>query len=93
MYENDTEPRLSPTRAMSLNGKKALDVWDQSVRVVDGHYELDIPFKQVQPDLSNSKIMAKRKLEFPRRKMAKNPEFGIKYRSGMQAYIDEGYAE
>ena len=37
--------------------------------------------------------MAEHRLEFLRWKMAKNPDFGNRYRSGRRVYIDEGYAE
>ena len=80
-------------RVRCLNDKIALDVWDRSIHGVDGHYELDIPFNKVPPDLPNNKVMAERRLEFLRRKMVKNPEFATRYKTGMQGYIDEGYAE
>ena len=93
LYDCDVEPTLSPTRAMSVNDKKALAVWDDSVHVVDGQYMLDIPFKQVPPMLPNNKKMAERRLEFLQRKMTNNAEFGKRYRAGIQEYINDGYAE
>ena len=78
---------------MSVNDRKALAVWDASLHVVNGHYELDIPFKQTPPTLPDNKKMAERRLGYLRRKMENNPEFGEKYKAGMQEYIKEGYAE
>ena len=92
LFETDAESTLSPARAMSVNDRKALAVWDASVHVVNGHYELDIPFKQTPPTLPDNKKMAERRLGYLRRKMENNPEFGEKYKAGMQEYIKEGYA-
>ena len=28
-----------------VDDKRAVDIWEQSVEVAEGHYQLDIPFK------------------------------------------------
>ena len=93
LYETDVESTLSPARAMSVNDRKALTVWDSSVHVVNGHYELDVPFKQSPPTLPANRKMAERRLGYLQRKIENNPEFGERYKAGIQDYINEGYAE
>ena len=77
---------------MSVNDRKALAVWDASVHVVNGHYELDIPFKQTPPTLPDNRKMVERRPGYLRRKIENNPEFGEKYKAGINEYIKEGYA-
>jgi hypothetical protein len=36
---------------MSQNDKRVVSIWDNSVSLVKGHYELEIPFKNVPPEL------------------------------------------
>ena len=89
----EDEPALSGARAMSVSDRKALEVWNKSLEVKDGHYVLSIPFKQTPPDLPDNKYMAAKRFEYLRRRMNSNPEFSQRYRDNMQAYIDAGYAE
>ena len=93
LYDMDDDHALSPIRAKSVNDQLVLDVWDNSVDVVDGHYQLDIPFKKANPMLPNNKIVAERRLKYLRRRMDKDADFAARYKAGMQAYLDDGYAE
>ena len=34
----------------SVDDKRAADIWEWSVEVVEGHYQLDIPFKSKFPN-------------------------------------------
>ena len=60
--------------------------------VVDGYYQLDIPIKKF-PDLPNNRLLAEKRLMYLRRRMDKDAEFAARYFSGMQSYLDDGYAE
>ena len=43
----------------SVDDKRAVDIWKQSVEVVEGHYQLDIPFKSKLPNLSDNLLLRK----------------------------------
>ena len=68
-------------------------MWNKSIQVVDGHYMLEIPFKQLPPALPDNKVMAMKRLQYLHARMVKDQQFGQRYRENMQAYIDAGYAE
>ena len=59
LYDTDDDHTLSPPiRAKSVNDQLVLVVWDNSTDVVNGHYQLDIPFKKANPMLPNNKNVA-----------------------------------
>ena len=72
---------------------KVLNVWDKSVEVVNGHYQLDIPFKEDTPNMPDDRQMAEKRLQHLIRRMKKEPTFGERYAAGIKDYIDQGYAE
>jgi len=53
----DSVPQLS--RA----DKKALEIWEQSIQVVDGHYHVDIPLKSNEPNLPDNNSVAEKRLQ------------------------------
>jgi len=44
-WELEEKHLLSDNKATSVNDKKAIEYWDESSRLVDGHYEMAISFK------------------------------------------------
>ena len=47
----------------SVEDKKAVDIWERSVRIVDGrHYYLDIPFKSEDFSLRDNRNFAEKRL-------------------------------
>lgn len=48
---------------MSQEDKRVLEVWNNSVRLQDGHYELDIPFRTLPPVFPDNKFMAVKRLQ------------------------------
>ena len=93
LFEENHDPKLSPTRAMSVNDRKALKTWDESLRVVNGHYQLDVPFKQLPPDLPDNKFVAEKRFQHLQRRIGTDRTFGDRYRKTVQEYLDNGYAE
>ena len=78
---------------MSVDDKRVLDIWDNSVRQEDGHYVLDIPFKQYPPELPNNRIQAAKRLNGLKRRFIRDPELLSKYSDGIKDLVDKGYAE
>ena len=48
---------------LSVNDRKALSVWNESIQLENGHYALDIPFKTRPPRLPNNLFVAQRRLQ------------------------------
>ena len=62
MFEMDfSEKTYGQNFSMSLEDKKALSVMEESLKVVDGHYQLDLPFCD-EPALPNNRTVAERRL-------------------------------
>ena len=43
----------------SVDDKKAVDMWEQSIELVNGHYQMDIPFKSKNPNLPDNRTVLK----------------------------------
>ncbi|XP_077974180.1 uncharacterized protein LOC120329794 [Styela clava] len=59
----------------------------------DGHYEIDLPFKNPNVILPKNKSHAEQRLEYLRRRFLKEPDFYNEYKSFVKDMIDNGYAE
>lgn len=79
-------------RAMSINDRKALEIWDKSVSLQDGHYELSIPFKE-DHRLTDNRPMAESRLKSLHRRLSKDEELHRKYTEGIADLLKENYAE
>ena len=77
----------------SVDDKRAVDIWEQSVEVVEGHYQLDIPFKSELPNLPDNGSGAEKRLQSLTHQFRKDPELRAKYKGGIQELLDKGYAE
>jgi len=79
-------------RGMSVEDRKALEMWRAGVRYQDGHYTLPIPFRVLPPKLPDNRAMALKRLNSLARKLQRDPELRRQYISGIQALVDKGYA-
>ena len=77
----------------SVDDKRAVDIWERSVEVVEGHYQLDIPFKSKLPNLPDNRIVAGKRLQSLAHQFRKDPELHAKYKGRIQELLDKGYAE
>ena len=72
-WEVEDDFILNATKSLSVNDMKVLNVWDKSVEVVDGHYQLDTPFKEDIPNMPDDRQMAEKRLQHLIRRMKKDP--------------------
>ena len=77
----------------SVDDKKAVDMWEQSIELVNGHYQMDIPFKSKNPNLPDNRVIAEKRLQSLTRRFLRDPELHSKYKGGIQELFDKGYAE
>ena len=79
------------TTSLSQSDKYVLNLWDQNHRKVDGHYELQIPWKNSE-DLPNDIAVAKARLSSLLKKLQRE---GLeeRYNVEFQKLIDKGYVE
>eukprot|EP00112_Aurelia_sp_Birch-Aquarium-sp1_P001995 Seg1219.7 transcript_id=Seg1219.7/GoldUCD/mRNA.D3Y31 product="hypothetical protein" protein_id=Seg1219.7/GoldUCD/D3Y31 len=55
-----------------MEDKKALAVLDDTAKLVDGHYQLAIPWRDIQPCLPNNKSVAEHRLKHLKRKLSRD---------------------
>ena len=66
---------------------------EYSVKLVDGHFQVALPWREDPPDIPNNKIMAERRLRSLRNRLMKDTELFKRYTEAMQDYIAKGHAE
>ena len=77
---------------MSVNDKKVISLWDKTTEQRDGHYVMDIPFKDSDVRLADNKQMALHRLKSLGRKLDKNCDLKTKYTDGINELLAKGYA-
>lgn len=58
--------------SMSVEDKRALAVMESTVKLVDGHYQLALPWREPVPKLPNNRIMAERRLELLKKRFLRD---------------------
>ncbi|KAL9977579.1 hypothetical protein ACROYT_G014998 [Oculina patagonica] len=79
-------------RSVSVEDRRAEDILRETTKLVDGHYETGLLWKEDNPQLPNNKAIAESRLSSLQRKFQRDPELEKRYRMVMQEYIDRGYA-
>ena len=82
----------SEVKAMSVDDKRVASLWDESVRKVQGPYELPIPFRDSEPRLPASQDMAARRLASLGRRLSWDSSMMAQYSQGMDNLCTSGYA-
>ena len=77
----------------SVEDKRALHVMEESVKLVDGHFQVALPWRKDPPGIPNNKPMAEKRLRSLQNRLEKDGELLEKYTNTMQDYISKGYAE
>ena len=75
---------------MSVEDRKAKEIMDQSATLVNGHYQIKLPFRQEFPSLPDSLPAAEKRLMWLKRRMQRDPVFHAKYSSVVEKYQTEG---
>ena len=78
--------------SMSIEDRVAKEMMIETTTLVDGHYQIGLPFKHNPPNLPDSLPTAKKRLQYLKDKMNRNPKFHEKYSKVMKNYVDEGAA-
>lgn len=85
-----TDEYLSP---LSVNDRKTLEIWNESIWQCNGHYEVAIPFKNRPPNLPDNLSSVTQRLQNLRRKLLRDPSLHEKYTAYMNELLLKGYAE
>ncbi|XP_068697634.1 uncharacterized protein [Montipora foliosa] len=78
---------------MSVEDRKAKEIMDQSTTLVNGHYQIKLPFRLEFPSLPDSLPTAEKRLTWLKRRMQRDPVFHAKYSSVVEKYQTEGHQD
>ncbi|XP_068728862.1 uncharacterized protein [Montipora capricornis] len=65
----------------SVDDKKAVNIWEQSIELVNGHYHMDIPFKSKNPNLPDNRVIAEKRHRSLTRRLLRDPDLHVKYKA------------
>ena len=82
--ENDV-PILTPKE------KQAVNTVELGVKIIDGRYQIPIPWKAERVKLPDNYDMAVRRLECTEKRLLKNPDIAASYSSTINQYAQKGY--
>ena len=77
--------------SMSVEDKYALKTMEESCKLVDGHYEIAMPWRKGMPCLPNNVALAEARLRHLKRRLDRDVQLLNKYKTTMKDYIDKGY--
>ena len=92
MFSNDFCGDVSDTgQSLSVEDVQALDKMDSSVKRVDGHYELALPWRTGCPSLPYNRPMAEKRVDSLRMKLLRDPDLFDLYKSKMSEYSQRNF--
>ena len=94
LWKTDFENMEVETKVCaSVEDQGALEIMEGSLREVNGHFQVALPWRHDPPYLPNNKVMAERRALLLRRRLMKDEDLLEKYRTTMNDYIEKGHAE
>ena len=79
--------------AHSVDDVRALSKMKSSTKMIDGHYEVALSWRNDRPLLPNNRKLASKRLECLKRKLEKDSELFEKYKDKIDEYLNLGYAK
>ena len=83
----DTSPSLS------IEDQKAARIMKESAQLVDGHYQVRLPFHHEAPKLPDNHKIAAKRLDLLKKRFAKDDRLREQYTAVMKKYEEEGAAK
>ena len=77
----------------SQEDERFLQILEEGAKLVNGHYEIPLPFRRVDIQLPNNKVQAEKRLASLKKKMARNNKFKDDYIEFMKELTSKGYAK
>jgi hypothetical protein len=93
MFQMDfNETHATSATEMSVEDRKALSIMEDSAKLVDGHYQIALPWRDSTPSLPNNKQMVEKRLISLQWRLKRNPVLRKQYRVVIEDYLEKGYA-
>ena len=85
--------QYSDSMELSKNDRFALKLMRDSKTSVDGHYQVDFPWRPGASQLNNNRNQALIRLSYLQRRLDRNPDLKKRYAEVLEGYIFKGYAK
>ena len=93
MYSNEFNELAGEKRALSVEDERFLSIMNDNARMVHGHHQLPLPFRDPQLHLPNNRSQALNRLLSVKRKFEKDPGYKEKYVEKVEAFLAKGFAK
>ena len=94
LWKTDFENSEVETRvSASVEDKRALEVMERTLKMVDGHYQVALPWRYYPPYLPNNRVVAERRGLLLKKRLLRDEAMREKYKATMTDYIEKGHAE
>ena len=77
----------------SKEDKRARKQMETTVKKVDGHYQMGLPWRYEEPFLPDNRPLAETRLQHLKRRLIKDDGLKQKYTETIQGYLEKGYAQ
>ncbi|CAH8466083.1 unnamed protein product [Dicrocoelium dendriticum] len=92
LYDGGFESAGSSHRSLSMEDKAALEIAENSVRLVEGHFEVALPWRKRQMIVPNNFVSALHRLHCLSRRLVNDPTMCERYTAALETSIAKGYA-
>ena len=93
MYNNEfTDTSTDASRSMSIENTRALTIMQSTICLVDGHYQLSLPWRHKTPCLPNNRPVAEKRLRLLKRRLLRDEVLLKNYKNIIAEYIELGHA-
>jgi hypothetical protein len=94
LWKTDFEGSLVETKVCpSVEDKKALQIMEKTLKIVDSHFQVALPWRNNPPYLPNNKMVAERRGLLLKKRLLRDDELLKKYRTTLNEYLEKVYAE
>ena len=76
----------------SVEDKKALAIMENSLKIIDGHYQVALPWKEQPPHLPSNWFMAERRLHGLKKRFLQDSALFESYKTTMEGYLERRHA-
>ena len=90
-WEIETVGTVESNKYLTKEEKSALDTAEESLKFLNGRYQLSIPWKENKIELPNNYDVAVRRLQNTEKKLIKNPEIAMAYTEKIEDYVKKDY--
>jgi len=84
---------IDKEQVFTRDEQRAVDIFDKTTTFKDGRYEVQLPFRDDAPTLSNNYVSAKKQLESTERRLEKNDDMKQQYGKAIEEYVELGFAK